>query len=88
MELILLGNDFKYELEKLCRIFLPFEKINIVSEKVSTENYALAEIKKAGESLICSAELCLSGETAAFREEIPFKSDDKARELKLAQCLF
>ncbi len=88
MELILLGNDFKYELEKLCRIFLPFEKINIVNEKAESESYALAEIKKAGNGLLCSAELCFAGKTAAFSEEIPQDSDEKTRELKLAQCLF
>ncbi len=88
MELILLGNDFKYELEKLCRIFLPFEKINIVSEKVPGESCALAEIKKSGDNLLCSAELCFGGQTATFSEEIPLQSDDKTKELRLAQCLF
>ena len=88
MELILLGNDFKYELEKLCRIFLPFEKINIVSEMVEGENLAVAEIEKTGDSLLCNAWLSLGGKNAAFSEEIPLGSDEKDKELKLAQCLF
>ncbi len=88
MELILLGNDFKYELEKLCRIFLPFEKINIVSEMVEGENLAVAEIEKAGDSLLCSASVSLGGKNAAFSEKIPLGSDEKDKELKIAQCLF
>ncbi len=88
MELILLGNDFKYELEKLCRIFLPFEKINISGEMVEGENLAVAEIKKREEGFLCSARLSLGEKNASFSEEIPLDSDEKDKELKLAQCLF
>ena len=85
MELILLGNDFKYELEKLCRIFLPFEKINVVNEKTESENFALCEID---ENFLCKAQLKLGEKTAETCAKLCPDSDEKAKELTLAQCLF
>ena len=88
MELILLGNDFKYELEKLCRIFLPYEKINIVNEKVESENFALCEIEKKEDKFLCKTQLKLYNKTASYTEQVLLNSDEKLKELTLAQCLF
>ena len=46
MQLCLINNDFKYELEKLIRIFLPFEKIEFLSSKTEGDCVAVAEIDK------------------------------------------
>ncbi len=88
MELILLGNDFKYELEKLCRIFLPFEKINIVYEMTEGENHAFASISEVKGGLLCRAKLTIGEKSASKETEIPLDSDEKTKELRLAQCLF
>lgn len=88
MELILLGNDFKYELEKLCRIFLPFEKIDFLDKKICGANFAIAEIKEKNGVYFCKAELKLGRKVAHSIAEIPLESDEKLKELTLAQCLF
>ena len=36
-----INNSFNYELEKLCRIFLPFEKIIFTNEKPQDDIYAV-----------------------------------------------
>ena len=44
MRLCLINNDFKYEIEKLIRIFLPFEKIEVLDFKADGDNVVIAEI--------------------------------------------
>lgn len=45
MNLCNINHSFNYETEKLCRLFLPFEKINIIDYIEAAEIYAVAEIK-------------------------------------------
>ena len=44
MNLCNINHSFNYETEKLCRLFLPFEKINIIDFIEPAEIYAVAEI--------------------------------------------
>ena len=44
MKLCLINNDFKYELEKLIRIFLPFEKIEFSDKREDGDCVAVAEL--------------------------------------------
>ena len=44
MNLCLIGHNFRYELEKLLRIFMPFEKIEFFETEVLGECYAVTEI--------------------------------------------
>ena len=44
MQLCLINNSYRYELEKLIRIFLPFEKIEFSQEKVETDCCVIGEI--------------------------------------------
>lgn len=44
MNLCNINHDFNYETEKLCRIFLPFEKINILKTPEKSEIYAVTEL--------------------------------------------
>jgi len=44
MQLCLINNDFKYELEKLIRIFLPFEKIEFLDYRVEGDCIAVAQL--------------------------------------------
>ena len=48
MKLFLINNDYKYELEKLIRIFLPFEKIEISHEFTPSDTYASAILSEDG----------------------------------------
>ena len=44
MQLCLINNSFRYEIEKLIRIFLPFEKIELSEMPVFADNSVIAEI--------------------------------------------
>lgn len=84
MNLCNVGHSFNYELEKLCRIFLPFEKIAILNEETPDDIYAVTELKNDRKT--ASAKLW-AGELSAERER-PCKTDEKSQELSLAACLY
>ena len=44
MQLCLINNSFRYEIEKLIRIFLPFEKIELSEVPVFADNSVITEI--------------------------------------------
>ncbi len=56
-----INNGFNYELEKLCRIFLPFEKIIINDKLVKDDIYGITELKLDGEKTVLFACLCMDG---------------------------
>ena len=83
MNLCNINHSFNYELEKLCRIFLPHEKINILSSAEEYEIYAVCSVNQS----TVTAELTFGGKS--FRETAEANcSDEKAQELALAACLF
>ncbi|MBE6749782.1 MAG: coproporphyrinogen dehydrogenase HemZ [Ruminococcaceae bacterium] len=85
MNLCLIGHDFKYELEKLIRIFLPFEKIEFFNEISLSDDYAITEIKENK----ATAKVCLNGKTTQFSKIIDAVSEiEKEAELKIATALF
>ncbi len=85
MQLCLINNDFKYELEKLIRIFLPFEKIEFFDYRVEGECVAVAEINEKA-----IASLNFGGKTFSYSREIKDINGDykKDSELFLARALF
>lgn len=85
MNLCNINHSFNYELEKLCRIFLPFEKINILESEAPDEIYAvcvLSEDKKQA-----TATLNIGDKTFGCKRVIA-EEDEKSLELALASCLF
>ena len=46
MILSLIGHNYRYELEKLVRIFLPFEKIIFTDAEESSDNSAVTVAEK------------------------------------------
>ncbi len=87
MKLCLINHSFRYELEKLIRIFLPFEKIEFCeSEEISD---CCAVTKFIGNE-IARAELYFNGET--HTKELSLEKDvldfDNECELKLATALY
>lgn len=85
MRLCLINNDFKYEIEKLIRIFLPFEKIEVLDFKADGDNVVIAEI---GEKAV--ATLNFGGKCYSHCREIENINGDliKDSELFLALALF
>lgn len=67
MLLCLVGHSFGYELEKLIRIFMPFEKITISEAPASAVGSAVTTLKVEGDITRLSAEL--------ITEEKSFKSE-------------
>lgn len=83
MNLCNIDHGFNYELEKLCRIFLPHEKINILDRVEEAEIYAVCRFDGG----LAAAELSFNGKS--FKETAQAdESDEKSRELALASCLF
>ncbi len=84
MLMFLENNGFKYELEKLVRLFLPFETIKFCEADgiPNEENY----VKIYSENTL-RVELKIDGR-CEIREEVYTQKDVKAVELKLALMLF
>lgn len=66
MQLCLINNTFRYEIEKLIRIFLPFEKIEFSEELIITERCTVAEI----EYDIAKATLYFNGKVYESKKQI------------------
>ncbi len=90
MKLYNQNNNYNYELEKLCRIFLPFDKIIFTEEQDMDDVYAhtLLEVKK--DVTVLSSNLYFYGKTAEFRDEVKnsISDYDKECERVLAITLF
>ena len=85
MNLCNINHGFNYELEKLCRIFMPYEKINILNEIKPDEVYAVCRLER--ESKEARAELFAYGKEYTCGSR--FEGDgDKDAELCLASCLY
>ncbi len=86
MNLCNINHTFNYETEKLCRLFLPFEKINILDYKEPAEIYAVTEIRENR----AYAELHISEKSAFFDAEIIPNGEDFAKlsERVLATALY
>ncbi len=83
MNLCLVGHSFKYELEKLVRIFLPNEKI-IFFDSIQLSDCCAVTVLSDGRA---SAELYLQNKSR--KKELDLESNDlKEQELKLALCLY
>lgn len=87
MKLCLINHNFKYELEKLVRIFLPFEKIDFSEIRLCGEGNAIAELR---DKSVAVAELFLNGKCFSRSLDIcdSTESYDKECELKLATALY
>ncbi len=84
MKLCLINHSFRYELEKLIRIFLPFEKIEFSDFKETTECCAITEISNN----LAISTLFLDGNTSERRYKISNPDNSKECELILATALF
>lgn len=90
MKLCNIGHSFNYELEKLCRIFLPFEKIEVIDHLEQDERLAVSELLNENGKYIAKAYLLIDGKTAERTAEISVVDEDfsKTAERTLAVELF
>ena len=89
MKLCLLGHDFRYELEKLIRIFFPFEKIEF-SEQIPSSDESrtvTAQLSQKDGFSVCNVYLHLGeyGDSASGKFA---GTDEKTAELELAILLY
>ncbi len=84
-----INNDFNYEIEKLCRLFLPFEKINITENGVNNneEIFAITAVSKGRAQTTVSAELFIGDNTAFHSGSLPNDSLDYLRECETLLCV-
>lgn len=66
MKLCNIGHNFDYELEKLIRLFLPFEKIEVLHSNENGDNCAVCEIAEIGGEIFATATLNLNAICRAF----------------------
>ena len=89
MELYVIGNGFRYELENICRLFFPFEKI-LVQDRMPEETsgfFALAERQSAPDGEKLTARLCRDGFDQTRRATAPAGDEDESERL-LAVLLY
>lgn len=85
-----IGHSFNYELEKLCRIFLPFEKIEIRDRLEDAEDIAICELLVSDGKYTADVSLKLKGKTCKrINEVVPCDEEfSKVCERVLAVELF
>ncbi|MBR2043969.1 MAG: coproporphyrinogen dehydrogenase HemZ [Clostridia bacterium] len=84
MKLCCIGHDFRYETEKLCRLFLPFEKIEVLDALIDGINVAVTWVD--GRSLYASVKT--ENSFCEKRGELPLNFDDREAERQIAALLF
>lgn len=85
MNLCNINHSFNYELEKLCRIFLPHEKINILDNEEKEETYAVCSLSE--DNTQAKATLFI-GDKLYGCNRVLKETDPKSQEYALASCLF
>ncbi len=85
MKLCNIGHQFDYEMEKLIRLFLPFEKIEVLHMVEADSKYAVCEVLENGDDIIARVKLCLENGEAEFSavvdKEIPDTKKETQHEL-------
>lgn len=80
MILCLINHNFEYELEKLCRIFLPFEKITVQSALSDQTPRAEAIIDDIGDFVALKANLYLNDKAASKQAKLEKSCDEFEKE--------
>lgn len=80
MKLCNIGHEFDYEMEKLIRLFLPFEKISVLHTEEYDENCAVCSVYKNGDDIIVSAKLKLENDEASFSATVDKAIADTKKE--------
>ncbi|MDR1630001.1 MAG: coproporphyrinogen dehydrogenase HemZ [Oscillospiraceae bacterium] len=91
MFLVIDNHPFHFEMENICRVFFPLERIEVVrgAECPGGGDAALTGLKKdAAGNAVVSASVSVDGRQADFQQALAADAGEKARELAMADCLF
>lgn len=90
MKLCCINHNFDYEMEKLIRLFLPFEKIEVVHTKEPDLRSAVCTVEQKGDVITVTAGLNLDGSEAFFKADVDTNAEDVKKETQheLARQLF
>ena len=81
MNLCNIGHTFDYEIEKLIRLFLPFEKIQVFHTVEKSENCAICTLYDEGGKTFAKAQLYLNEKSAEFITEVDYTAKDIKKEI-------
>lgn len=91
MILSIIGHDFHFEMENICRLFFPFEDIKAVKEQADGE-FVVTTLVESGEggSAMCRAKVEKGGVAFTAERVVEENAEDKEylKELYLAHALF
>ena len=90
MKICNFGNSFAYELEKLSRLFLPFERIDVIDRLEKDKRYAVTKTEYTDKGCKTSAFLSLDGREEKCEDFLNAETENyqKRSGLLLAQNLF
>lgn len=80
MKLCNIGHNFDYEMEKLIRLFLPFEKIEVLHTEETDTKYAVCEVKPNGDNTVVNVKLVLENGQAEFSAVVDKEISDTRKE--------
>ena len=80
MKLCNIGHNFDYEMEKLIRLFLPFEKIEVLHNEEKDTKCAVCEVKQCGNDTVVRVKLVLENGEAEFSALVDKKIPDTRKE--------
>lgn len=88
MILYINGHDFHYEMENLCRVFYPNEKIKTVYEYEQDEKTVETVIDKRDTEFFILTKADIDGKTAQRKETLPLDTEKDELERRMAVLLF
>ena len=90
MKLCLINHSYKYELEKLIRIFLPFEKIEFCEGEEREDRTSITSLLRSEKETRLSAELLIDNKSFEFSETLSNDNPDYDNECErlLAVALY
>ena len=90
MKLCNIGHNFDYEMEKLIRLFLPFEKITVLNHLENDTRCAVCKVYEQGNDIIACAKLTLENGEIEFSSVVDKDIVDTKKETQheLARQLF
>ena len=80
MKLCNIGHQFDYEMEKLIRLFLPFEKIEVLHTEETGENIAVCKVLYDGDDTVVTVKLTLDNGKAQFSAVVDKSVLDQRKE--------
>ncbi len=87
INLSLIGNNYRYELEKLIRIFFPFEKITFNEIDGATENSIICKLERQENKTYFFASVSIFNKTASGESELANEIEEYEIECEIALAL-